>query len=313
MDWLLNDRVALAFVIERWYREQGDGVSQKAVSLLYPYGIQLFEMFSEHLEHKTAHAFDMAWHRWSPEKFDSVAHLRTLEELKLGMKNQKQFGNFPFVLYLKDDEIVDLLQDEESLDCLMVLEGITANGRSRILQLMGAEKTSGILSAYTELSNLKFDAYAELSSRLFKKLKTLRERSSSRNLAAYETVLKAIESQNIEQQDVMIENLNKTNPDLYTYVRERVILWSDVIELDSAVLQEALNGMESEKIAAMLRGNTALQERILPLRPTREQVLIRDQMSQIAVNGEITQQICFDFLTKVRRLKGSMLPLNATA
>jgi hypothetical protein len=313
MDWLLNDRVSLAFVLERWYREQGDVAQQKAISLLYPYGIQFFEMFSEHLEPKTAHAFDLAWHRWSPEKFDSAAHMRSLDELKLAMKNQKQFGNFPFVLYLKDEEILHLLQDEDGLDCLMVLEGITAHRRSRILQLLGAEKTSLILSAYTELSGLKFDAYAELSSRLFKKLKTQRERNSTRNLAAYDSVLKAIEGQSIEQQDVMIENLNKTNPDLYTYVRERVILWSDVIELESSLLQEALNGMESEQIAAMLQGNTALQERILPLRPAREQVLIRDQMSHISATDELTQQICFDFLTKVRRLKGSMLPLNATA
>jgi flagellar motor switch protein FliG len=303
MDWLLNERTALAFVFERWFREQGAAGEQKAIMLLYPYGLQFFEMFSEHLEPKTAHSFDIAWRRWSPEQHDSAAQQRALDELTQAMKNQRQFGNFPFILYLKDEEIATLLQDEDPLPSLMVLDGILPARRSTILDLLGAEATAEILSSYPDMHDLKFDAYSELSSRLFKKLKTQREGKEARNEAAYRSVLQAIEEQSIKQQAIMVENMRSTNPDMYNYVRERVTLWSDVAGLDSNILQEALQGMESDKLAALLRDDEELQERILPLRPAREQLLIRDQISQGVYNADLTDQLRLDFLGRVRRIK----------
>ena len=302
MDWLINDRTNLAFTFERWSREQGANGIQKMVMLLYPYGNHFLDMLTELLEPKTAHAVDMAWRRWSPENLDSVAQKRALDELVLAMRNQRQFGNFPFVIYLKDDEIVTLLEDEPATHCLMVLEGLSSARKSVLMNMFGVEKASDILSSYPALADIRFDEYAELSTNLFKKLKEIRE-SKGKNVEAFKQVLATIEQQSISQQEEMLDKLRDSNRELYTYVREHITLWSDIPEIASEVLQQAMAALDSDSMAALLSSDTALQERLLPFRPAREQLLIKDLLSQGNINAGKTEKERREFLLRVRQLK----------
>jgi flagellar motor switch protein FliG len=302
MDWLINDRTNLAFTFERWSREQGANGIQKMVMLLYPYGNHFLDMLTELLEPKTAHAVDLAWRRWSPESLDSAAQKRALDELVLAMRNQRQFGNFPFVIYLKDDEIAALLEDEPAINCLMVLEGLSAARKSVLMNMFGVEKASDILSSYPALAAIRFDEYAELSTNLFKKLKEIRE-SKGKNVEAFKQVLSTIEQQSISQQEEMLDKLRDSNRELYAYVREHITLWSDIPEIADEVLQQAMAALDSDSVAALISSDTALQERLLPFRAPREQLLIKDLLSQGNINAGKTEKERREFLLRVRQLK----------
>ncbi len=302
MDWLINDRTNLAFTFERWSREQGANGIQKMVMLLYPYGNHFLDMLTELLEPKTAHAVDMAWRRWSPENLDSAAQKRALDELVLAMRNQRQFGNFPFVIYLKDDEIVTLLEDEPAINCLMVLEGLSAARKSVLMNMFGVEKASDILSSYPALAAIRFDEYAELSTNLFKKLKEIRE-SKGKNVEAFKQVLATIEQQSISQQEEMLDKLRDSNRELYAYVREHITLWSDIPEIADEVLQQAMGALDSDSLAALISSDTVLQERLLPFRAPREQLLIKDLLNQGNINTNKTEKERREFLLRVRQLK----------
>lgn len=286
MDWLINDRENLAFTLERWIRDQGKRVIDKTVLMLYPYGNHFFDMLTEYLEPETVAQAQVVWNGWDPDNHDTGSRLRALDELAMSMKNQKQFGNFPFIIYLKDKEILALLDDEPALNCLMVLDGLAANRKSALMDMFDAEKTTEMLSSYAELGKQKYGVYADLSSRLFLKLKGIRERGEQ-NEKAYESVLGTILQQSMRKQEEMVESLRQSNPDMYDWIRERITLWSDVAGLGDQVLLQALEAMESDAIASMLAGDERMQERILPLRPQREQVLIKNLLSQ---NGLSTQQ-----------------------
>lgn len=302
MDWLINDRTNLAFTFERWSREQGANGIQKMVMLLYPYGNHFLDMLTELLEPKTAHAVDLAWRRWSPESLDSAAQKRALDELILAMRNQRQFGNFPFVIYLKDEEIANLLESEPAINCLMVLEGLASARKGVLMNKFGVEKASEILSSYPALAAVRYDEYAELSTNLFKKLKDIRE-SKGKNVEAYKQVLATIEQQTINQQEEMLDRLRDSNRELFAYVREHITLWSDIPEIGDDVLQQAMGVLDSDSLAALLADDSALQERLLPFRAAREQVLIKDLLGQGNINPNKTEKERREFLARVRQLK----------
>jgi|GEM_PF-1240401 len=302
MDWLINDRTNLAFTFERWSREQGANGIQKMVMLLHPYGNHFLDMLTELLESKTAHSVDMAWRRWEPELLDSTAQKRALDELVLAMRNQRQFGNFPFVIYLKDDEIATLLTNEPAINCLMVLEGLSSARKSVLMNMFGIEKSSEILSSYQELADLRFDHYAQLSTNLFKKLKDIRE-SKGKNVDAYKQVLATIEQQTISQQEEMLDKLRASNFELYTFVREHITLWSDIPEITSETLQQAMAALDSDSVAALISDDTSLQERLLGFRPAREQLLIKDLLNQGNINAGKTEKERREFLLRVRQIK----------
>jgi len=300
LSWLINDKEALAFAFERMVRDQGNKGITKMVMLLFPYGHDFYDMLSELLEPETISQVDIIWNGWNPDAFDPVGRQRAQDELVLAMKNQRQFGNFPFIIHLKDEEILDLLNEEEPLTCAMVLDGLAPYRKSNIMGMLGITKSAEILAVYPELSQVRFNRYAELSTRLFTKLKTMRE-GGARNLKAYESVLNTIEQQAMAQQAEMVENLRNTNRDMYEYVRERILLWEDVVKQPEETLRDAVATFDSEGMAALLYGDTELQEKILPLRAPREQTLIRDLIAQSSFSGDRIEQERRRLLVEVRK------------
>ncbi len=312
LNWLINEREILAFAFERWIRDQGSKGVQKMVMLLQPYGQNFIDMLSELLEPSTMEQVDKVWSTWNPDLIDSGTRQRALDELALAVRNQEQFGNFPFIIYLKDKEIIDLLQDEPPLKCLMVLDGLASNRKSGLLNMFGVEKTAQILSSYAELPKMRFEQYANLSTELFAKLKKIRE-SGENNDKAYDAVLVTIEQQPMAQQAEMMENIRATNPDMYDYLHKRIMLWSDVADLPDDILRDAVNGFDSEAMAALIGDDTALQARVLPLRPAREQVLIRNLVTQGTPNPDKTEEERKRFLQAARRLVQATSELEKSA
>lgn len=301
MNWLVNDKENLAFAFERWLREMGPSGVHKIILLLYPYGHSFFEMICEQMGAESVDQLEAAWMTWKPNDNDAASRQRTMDELVLAMKNQRQFGHFPFIIHLKDREIVDLLKDEEPLESLMVVNGLNSNRKSNLLNMLGTEKTALILASFPELSEKRFGDYADLSSRLFTKLKDVRERSK-RNEKAFEQVLATIEQQSMGQQEEMVENLRDSNEEMYRYIRERITLWSDVAEMPESVLRDAMTGLDSEALAAIVAKDEALEKKLLPLRPAREQALVRDLIAQGAYSPEATEMERKKFLNLCRQL-----------
>lgn len=301
MNWLVNDKENLAFAFERWLREMGPSGVHKIILLLYPYGHSFFEMICEQMGAESVDQLEAAWITWKPNDNDTASRRRTMDELVLAMKNQRQFGHFPFIIHLKDREIVDLLKDEEPLECLMVVNGLNSNRKSNLLNMLGTEKTALILASFPELSEKRFGDYADLSSRLFTKLKEVRERSK-RNEKAFEQVLATIEQQSMSQQEEMVENLRDSNEEMYRFIRERITLWSDVAEMPESVLRDAMTGLDSEALAAIVAKDEALEKKLFPLRPAREQALVRDLIAQGAYSPEATEMERKKFLNLCRQL-----------
>lgn len=301
MNWLVNDKENLAFAFERWIREMGTKGINKIILLLYPYGHSFFEMITEQLSPESAVQLEAAWYDWMPEESEPGVRQRAMDELVLAMRNQRQFGHFPFIIHLKDKEIVDLLRDEEPLESLMVLNGLNSMRKSNLMAMLGSEKTALILASFPELSDKRFGDYADLSSRLFTKLKDVRERAK-RNEKAYEAVLITIDQQTLEQQEIMVENLSDSNPEMYAFIRERITLWRDVLEMPDEVLRDALTGLDSQAMAALIGKDEAFEQKILPMRPVREQALVRDLIGQAAFTPEETEKERRKFLNLCRQL-----------
>jgi flagellar motor switch protein FliG len=307
LNWLINERENLAFCFERWIRDQGSKGIQKLVMLLYPYGRHYFEMLSEQLEPSTFTQISQVWNNWNPDAFDSSTRARTQEELVNTMRSQKQFGNFPFIIYLKDQEIVDLLADESPLHCLMVLEGLAPARKSALMEMLGTDRTTAILSAYADLTNLRFGAYDALSSELFVKLKGMRENSVS-NDKAFAAVLNTIQQQSINKQEEMVSQLQQSNLEMYEYIRERLVMWSDIATTAEETLRDLTQGMDSDSFAALIGGDQNLGDQLLALRPAREQLLLKDLIANNRFPAERTEQERRKLLQQLNRLHAA----NAT-
>ncbi|MFM7497064.1 MAG: hypothetical protein ACKO17_02855, partial [Bacteroidota bacterium] len=202
-----------------------------------------------------------------------------LKELQMAMNKQAKMGFFPFINYLSDEEIYQLLRNETPLHCLMVLEGLSSERKSRILAALGAETTTKILTQYPLLEDLKFKNFADLSASLFAGMNRMRD-AAGPQAKAYAMVLENVRSASLSNQEKMLVQLQESDPTMHDYIRDRVVLWGDVLSYPNEALNEAIASLGSNEFVDLVGDDAAVTERLLALRPPREQLLLKEVLAQ---------------------------------
>ena len=279
MEWLINQRQRLALALEEMLREQGEAGFPKVIQMLYPYGEDYFLLLQKHLEDSTSNHLQSLWGEWNSERNNPRDRELALKELQMAMNKQAKMGFFPFINYLSDQEIYQLLKPETPLHCLMVLEGLSSDRKSRILAALGAEATTKILTQYPLLEDLKFKNFADLSASLFAGMNRMRE-AAGPQAKAYAMVLENVRNASLSNQEKMLVQLLESDPTMHDYIRDRVVLWGDVLSYPNEALNEAIASLGSNEFIDLVADDAAVTERLLALRPPREQLLLKEVLAQ---------------------------------
>jgi hypothetical protein len=75
-----------------------------------------------------------------------------------------------------------------------------------------------------------------------------------------------------------MEDLRTKNKNLYEQMRTQLVLWSDLQAFATDELRAALAVFNSSELLELLKGDLATQALLLPLRPAREQILLKEQL-----------------------------------
>jgi flagellar motor switch protein FliG len=197
--------------------------------------------------------------------------------LEEAFESYSRHGFFPFVLYLSDEELANLLQQEQAINCLLVFDGLSVERQSRVMALLDAEKNAEILNSYDALGAIRYAQYELLAVSLF--ARSVENRSAQQVAGQNITeIIKSIASQSLERQAMIMEDLRTKNQNLYQQMRAQLVLWSDLKAFAHDELRTALEVLNSSELVELLKGDLATQELLLPLRPAREQILLKEQL-----------------------------------
>ena len=304
MEWLINQRQRLALALEEMLREQGESGYPKIIQMLYPYGEDYFVLLQRHLELGTANHLQTLWKEWTAERNNPRDREMALKDLQMAMNKQAKMGFFPFINYLSDEEIYQLLLPETPLHCLMVLEGLGAERKARILSALGAEQTTKILTQYPLLEDLKFKNFADLSASLFAGMNRMRE-AAGPQVKAYAMVLENVRNANLSNQEKMLVQLLETDAKMHEYIREKVVLWGDVLSYPNEALNEAIASLGSNEFVDLVGDDAEVTERLLALRPPREQLLLKEVLSQGPKPSSQTEPLRRELLGRLLAYKES--------
>ena len=304
MEWLINQRQRLALALEEILREQGESGYPKVIQMLYPYGEDYFVLLQRHLEEGTSNHLQSLWKEWNTDRNNPRDREIALKDLQMAMNKQAKMGFFPFINYLSDEEIYQLLLPETPLHCLMVLEGLGADRKARILAALGAEQTTKILTQYPLLEDLKFKNFADLSASLFAGMNRMRE-AAGPQAKAYAMVLENVRSASLSNQEKMLNQLLETDSKMHDYIRDKVVLWEDVLSYPNEALSEGIASLGSNEFVELVGDDAAVTERLLALRPAREQLLLKEVLSQGYRPSNETETLRRGFLKSLLAFKES--------
>lgn len=277
LKWLLHDQRLLGLLIEKFAHEKGVVFLKQMVVLLAQYRAECTEMVCAILPDALRLQLEAELAQPPLASDASEQALQLSDRLEEAFASYRRHGFFAFVLYLSDEELANLLQQEQAINCLLVFDGLSVERQSRVMALLDAEKSAEILSSYDALGGIRYAQYELLAVSLF--ARSVANRTAQQVVGQNITeIIKSIASQSVERQATIMEDLRTKNQNLYEQMRAQLLLWSDLQAFAPDELRAALSVFNSSELLELLKGDLATQALLLPLRPAREQILLKEQL-----------------------------------
>jgi hypothetical protein len=118
-------------------------------------------------------------------------------------------------------------------------------------------------------------------------------------------VLENVRGANLSNQEKMLAQLLETDAKMHEYIRERVVLWGDVLSYPNEALNEAIASLGSNEFVDLVGDDAEVTERLLALRPPREQLLLKEVLSQGPKPSSQTEPLRRELLGRLLAYKES--------
>jgi flagellar motor switch protein FliG len=185
---------------------------------------------------------------------------------------------FDFVDQLTDQQLLHLMKDESDEMVSILLAQIAGERAGVILQKMDDEKRISILLKMGKINSIPISVYKKVASHFSNKALAV---SDMKYVAAdgIESILNTIETMPLSDQDAYVRSIAEKDLELAKKIRRFFIGFDDLPKVKNEFVQSALDEIPTETLILALRtAPAAVREKILKVRPKREQQLILSEV-----------------------------------
>ncbi len=295
-----------------WYKNDGEHGLLRAASILQSIDSKLLGMLRNVMSHDVYRRLEELTQ--APLIQPSSKKEELLQNFADQLRSRQSTGkkgefavlpSFDFLHFTSDEKLVEMLQGESERVKALVLSHLPDHRRSALLEEFGLEEAGRILFCLPQVRNMPFDEYEHLAARLFDRSYYMGDAGSNVTERDIDQIVAVIESLPPSDQDKYIRKLDDTVSDLADAVRERVITMERLPDLEDELLEEAVDDMRREDLAAVLVGTgEVLRTRLLQFRPRREEEVIRDEIeNQVFLSREEIDEARARLLNKLREIR----------
>ena len=211
------------------------------------------------------------------EKVETARNFkRALQEI---LEEEGDPGNghdmFEFMNQLTDDQLLHLFKEETNKMIAIAMAQLDSSRAARMLQSIDEDRRTSILVEMGKIHDLSIDTYKEVANYFSEK--ALRIINMKYVIAdGVKSILNLIDSLPVDKQEQYVQSITENDLEMARRIREHFVAFSDLPDLENQVLQEALDDFETETIiTALIGAEQAIVDKVLEVRPQREQKLIR--------------------------------------
>ena len=215
-----------------------------------------------------------------------------LEKLQPLMEREGE-GIFSFLNRINDKQLLFLLKDESNDVIAVTLAQLSSERAQNILGYFDENKKSEIL---TQLGLIGFQPsrfFKEVAMKLNDKLP---EFEGMKDLAidGIAGMLNILDDLPDHEQNILLEKIGTKAPQLITQIRQIFIGFGNIIHIQDSILEKAIEDIETTPLVEAISGyDQVVQEKIIRLRPSREQTVIRsilEDNNKAVPEGAITRK-----------------------
>lgn len=218
-------------------------------------------------------------------KYDAVRTFNSV--LKSGERNSSNSQKsshvklFKFLDHISEKQIIDLLNDEGYQTGALVLNYLADEKAARIIDQLDKSRSANIMVKMTTLSSIPYQLQSEISSKLFDKAMDMVDKEKEQHYGA-EHILPVLDKLPLNEQQNYINQLKATNATLGEIVQSQFITIDQVLTLTDSIIKNSVKDINTSTLLdAVLGLDQKIIDKILSVRPKREQKLIRLELEEL--------------------------------
>jgi len=288
IDHFLASPREVALIFESWAEEDPQEGITNAAKVVNSVDRQLIKSLKDGLNEQQYAAIEQAVEELPLQSLDQKKETARTFNALLESRNgssrssvrRNQVPLFKFLDHITQGQTLQLISEEEPQAAALILDYLTDQQAAKLLDQLDEEQTSSIMMEMMRLQELSYSKQKEISGRLFDKAMQMKE-SADNNRFNSSNILPILEQLPLGQQRRYIDQLTSTNPAIGTYLDEHFITIDQIPGLDDKLIKSATVQINTDTLLDAVTGlDEAVVDKLLSVRPQREQRLIRDELQQ---------------------------------
>lgn len=274
-------------LITDWIDSDEDEGIVRAVRSIYSVDHKLMDVLEDYLkdEHYNSIQFGLSNIDTIPinEKVEEVERFKkSIQGIKKERKQEETENNlFDFLDQLSNQQLFHLVKGESDEMTAILLAQVAGERSSYVLQKMKEQKRISVVLKMGKINNIPISIYKKVAAHFSSKALSV---SDMKFVAAdgVDSILTTIDNMPVSEQEEFVSSIAKQDLELAKKIRKYFVAFEDIPEMDDEVLQVSLENLQTDQIIpALYQAKEEVVEKILSIRPKREQQLIRAELGNV--------------------------------
>lgn len=278
----------ISLLFEYWMDEHADQGARRAAQVIASVDRHLIRSLKKDIRPDYYQAISDALDNLPPLSTEERKQIATeFNELLGGNKGESenrqkhsQLNLFRFLDHVSEKVILRLLKTENTQTAALIIDYLDEYRAASILDQLDRDRVADIMLKMATLHNLTYKQHRVISNSLFDKTMELIELEKEERKGT-ENILPVLEKLPVTQQRQYIEQLQATGSVVAEALKEQFITIEQIPDLDIEIIKHAANELNTGTILEAVAGlEPKILDRILSVRPSREQRLIRLELQE---------------------------------
>lgn len=296
----------VAAMLEAWMLtnpEEGKMRAANALNAVNPKLLNFIKPYlSEQVYTELYHAINNGQLNSYTDKYQEARDF-SKELLSISSEHEKDEELFEFLNQITDAQVIHILKDEDDNLSSILIAQLDSRRSKNILGMMDINRRSSIIMKMSKIDLISSSIYKEVATYFSKKAIEVK---GMQNVAfdGLQSILDIIDQMQDEDQDQLIGSIASQDLELANNIKQQFIGFKNIVYLTDVQLEAALRDIDTDTIVAALTGaSTAVQNKVIAQRPTREQVLIKSELDNAnPVNPDVRDASRKKIIDSIRKV-----------
>ena len=281
VSYFIKSPKAISAIIERDFVSEGLQAIEKYAKVIIAANKELYLLLEPYLKASTYRLLQnkITALLKSPNSISNNELDDILERFQPLMEREAE-SIFSFLNRINDKQLFFLLKDEENDVIAVTIAQLKSDRAQNLLSYFNDDKKSDILTELGLIGSNHTSFFKEVATKLNNRIPEF-EGMNDLSIDGISGMINILDDLSDREQNILLDKISLKAPQLVAEIRQLFIGFGNIIHIQDSIVEKSIENIETSSLTEAIMGyDQVIQEKIIRLRPTREQEIIRSLLEE---------------------------------